>query len=224
MDSKGYWEAVYRSKRFADVSWFQATPTISLELIGRAAPDSSARIIDVGGGASTLVDGLLERGYKDLTVLDVSDTALAKARGRLGDAASRVRWLSADALTVELPGAQYDLWHDRAVFHFLIDVVDRNAYITQVRRALRQGGYVLIATFAEDGPTTCSGLPVARYSADALHAEFDGGFEFVESVREQHRTPSGSLQSFVYCLCRFHEVRLKPDTTDERALAARNVR
>ena len=208
MDSKGHWETVYRTKRVDDVSWFQATPSISLELIGRVAPEASARIIDVGGGASTLVDGLLKRGYRDVTVLDVSDTALAKARARLGDAASRVRWLSADALTVELPDAHYDFWHDRAVFHFLIDRVDRDAYITQVRRAVRAGGYVLIATFAEDGPTTCSGLPVARYSAEALRAEFDGGFEFVESVREQHHTPSGSLQPFVYCLCRLgHCVR-----------------
>jgi ubiquinone/menaquinone biosynthesis C-methylase UbiE len=203
MDSKGHWESVYRTKRVDEVSWFQSTPSVSLELIGRAVPDPSARIIDVGGGASTLVDGLLQHGYADVTVLDVSDTALAKARARLGDSASRVRWLSADALTVELPDAQYDLWHDRAVFHFLVDSVDRDAYINQVRRAVRPGGHVLIATFAEDGPTTCSGLPVARYSADKLHAEFDGGFEFVESVREQHRTPSGSLQSFVYCLCRY---------------------
>jgi len=200
LDSKGHWEAVYRTKRVDDVSWFQATPSISLELIGRVAPGPSARIIDVGGGASTLVDSLLERGYRDITVLDVSDTALAKVRARLGDDASRVRWLSSDALTVELPDARYDVWHDRAVFHFLIDSVDRDAYMTQVRRAVRPGGHVLIATFAEDGPTTCSGLPVARYSAEALRAEFGGGFEFVESVREQHRTPSGSLQPFVYCL------------------------
>jgi ubiquinone/menaquinone biosynthesis C-methylase UbiE len=224
MDSKAHWEAVYRTKRVDDVSWFQATPSISLELIGRATPGRSARIIDVGGGASTLVDGLLERGYSDVTVLDVSDTALAKVRARLGDAASRVRWLAADALTVELPDAHYDLWHDRAVFHFLIDRVDRDAYMTQVRRAVRRDGYVLIATFAEDGPTTCSGLPVARYSAEALLAEFAGGFELIESVRERHRTPSGSLQSFVYCLCRFHEVPLKPDTTDRRASAMRSVR
>jgi len=189
-----------RAKRVDDVSWFQATPSISLELIGRAAPNVSARVIDVGGGASTLVDGLLERGYTDITVLDVSDTALAKVRARLGDAASRVRWLSSDALTVELPDAHYDVWHDRAVFHFLIDRVDRDTYMTQVRRAVRPGGYVLIATFAEDGPMTCSGLPVARYSAESLRAEFDGGFELVENVHEQHRTPSGSLQPFVYCL------------------------
>jgi SAM-dependent methyltransferase len=202
-DRKTHWETVYRTKRPTEVSWYQPQATRSLELIRLAVPDAAARIIDVGGGASTLVDGLLQAGYSNLSVLDVSATALAEARARLGDAASRVRWLEGDILSAELPEAIYDLWHDRAVFHFLTDSPDRTAYVAQVRRAVRPGGYVLVATFADDGPLKCSGLPVARYSVDTLHQEFDGGFELVESVREQHVTPSGSTQSFLYCLCRF---------------------
>jgi SAM-dependent methyltransferase len=200
---KTHWETVYRTKRPNEVSWYQAEPTRSLELIRRAVPDPSARIIDVGGGASTLVDGLLHAGYSNLSVLDLSATALAEARRRLGDSATRVHWLEDDVLSAALPEAAYDLWHDRAVFHFLTDASDRAAYVTQVRRAVRPGGHVLIATFAEDGPLKCSGLPVARYSAETLHREFDGGFELVDSARELHVTPGGSTQSFQYCLCRF---------------------
>jgi SAM-dependent methyltransferase len=203
MNPKAHWEALYRTKRPEEVSWFQREPTLSLDLIRRAVPDLSARVIDVGGGASTLVDGLLRAGYANVTVLDLSAAALAQARARLGDAASRARWLEADVLSAELPDAGSDLWHDRAVFHFLTAPEDREAYIAQVRRAVRPGGHVLLATFAEDGPTRCSGLPVMRYSADALHQEFDGGFELLESVRERHITPAGTPQSFVYCLCRF---------------------
>ena len=202
-DQKTHWENVYRTKRPHEVSWYQREPSLSLKLIGRAVPAPSARIIDVGGGASTLVDGLLHAGYSNLTVLDLSATALAESRRRLGDSAARVQWLEDDVLTATLPEAAYDLWHDRAVFHFLTNAADRAAYVAQVRRAVRPGGHVLVATFAEDGPSTCSGLPVARYSSETLHHEFGGGFEFVESVGEQHVTPGGSTQSFLYCLCRF---------------------
>jgi ubiquinone/menaquinone biosynthesis C-methylase UbiE len=202
MDMKGHWETVYRTKRADEVSWFQQEPTISLDLIRRAAPATSARIIDVGGGASTLVDGLSGVGYSDLTVLDLSRTALQEARNRLRDTASRVRWVEADVLTTSLPETAFDLWHDRAVFHFLTTAAERETYIAQVRRAVRPGGYVLIATFAEDGPMKCSGLSVVRYSADALHDEFGRAFQLVESIRETHVTPSGTRQSFVYCLCR----------------------
>jgi ubiquinone/menaquinone biosynthesis C-methylase UbiE len=199
-DQKAHWETVYRTKRAEEVSWFQREPTISLDLISRAAPETSARIIDVGGGASRLVDGLSHLGYSDVTVLDLSPTALAQARARLGDAATRVRWLEADVLDARLPEAEFDLWHDRAVFHFLTSPGDRDAYREQVRRATRPGGHVLVATFAEDGPTKCSGLPVARYSAEALHNEFGSAFQLIESIREPHVTPAGTLQSFVYCL------------------------
>ena len=202
-DQKTHWENVYRTKRPNEVSWYQREPSLSLELIARAVPAPSARIIDVGGGASTLVDGLLHAGYSNLSVLDLSATALAEARQRLGDLASRVQWLEADVLSATLPETAFDLWHDRAVFHFLTNPADRAAYVAQVRRAVRPGGHVLVATFAEDGPQKCSGLPVARYSAEALHHEFDGGFELIDSARELHVTPGGFTQSFQYCLCRF---------------------
>ena len=202
-DPKSHWETVYRTKRPTEVSWYQPEATLSLALIRRAVPDLSARVIDVGGGASTLVDGLLHAGYSNLSVLDLSATALDEARRRLGDATSRVQWLEADVLSAALPEAAFDLWHDRAVFHFLTNASDRAAYLAQVRRAVRPGGHVLIATFAEDGPLKCSGLPVARYSAEALHHEFDGGFELIDRARELHVTPGGVTQSFQYCLCRF---------------------
>jgi ubiquinone/menaquinone biosynthesis C-methylase UbiE len=208
-DQKAHWETVYRTKRADELSWFQREPAISLALIRRAAPETSARIIDVGGGASRLVDELFRAGYSDVTVLDLSSTALSQARARLGGAAARVHWLEADVLNARLPEAGFDLWHDRAVFHFLTSPSDRDAYLAQVRRAVRSGGHVLVATFAEDGPTKCSGLPVARYSADALRDELGRAFQLVDSTREQHVTPSGTRQSFVYCLCRF--VPMDPD-------------
>jgi len=201
-DAKAHWEHVYQTRRVDEVSWFQRQASVSLELIRRAAADPAARIIDVGGGASTLVDGLLNAGYSNVTVLDISTTALSEARTRLGEAASRVQWMEADVLTAALPEPQFDLWHDRAVFHFLTQENDRAAYINQVRRAVRPGGHVLVATFAEDGPTSCSGLKVARYSAAALHDTFGPQFQLVTSVREEHLTPGGARQSFVYCLCR----------------------
>jgi ubiquinone/menaquinone biosynthesis C-methylase UbiE len=203
MDAKTHWQHVYRTKRADEVSWFQREPTVSTELIRRAAPETTARIVDVGGGASTLVDSLLRHGYSELTVLDLSSAALAQARERLGAAGPAVTWQEADVLTVELPAAAFDVWHDRAVFHFLTEPADRSAYVAQVRRALRPGGHLLVATFAEDGPVKCSGLSVARYSAQTLGDEFGTPFRLVESVREQHVTPSGTTQSFVYCLCRF---------------------
>lgn len=203
MDQKSHWETVYRTKRADELSWFQQEPTLSLDLIRRAVPDTSAHVIDIGGGVSTLVDGLLRAGYSNVSVLDLSVTALAQTRARLGDAAWRARWLEADVLTAALPEARVDLWHDRAVFHFLTKADDRHAYIAQVRRAVRHGGYVLIATFADDGPTKCSGLSVARYSAQTLHGAFGEPFQLLKTVREQHVTPAGTRQSFVYCVCRF---------------------
>jgi SAM-dependent methyltransferase len=202
MDTAAHWESVYRLKRPEEVSWFQREPSVSIRLIRHAAPHPTAAILDVGGGASRLVDHLLLAGYSDVSVLDVSATALAEARTRLGKAASRVRWLKADMLNVSLAPRSVDVWHDRAVFHFLTEASQRAAYVEQVRRAVRPGGHVIVATFAEDGPQTCSGLSVDRYSPETLHAEFDDGFELVDAVREQHITPAGVTQSFVYCLCR----------------------
>lgn len=161
-----------------------------------------AAILDVGGGASTLVDGLLDAGYRDLTVLDIAPTALRQARDRLGTRADRVKWVEADVLTAGLPPASIDLWHDRAVFHFLADADARAAYVHQVRRALRPGGCTIIATFAEDGPTRCSGLDVVRYSAEELHTSFGADFRLLDTRPERHRTPSGVEQSFRYCVFR----------------------
>ena len=201
MDSRAHWESVYQSRRTDQVSWFQRQPTVSRDLIVKAAPDRAARIIDVGGGASTLVDVLRVAGYSNITVMDLSATALAIARKRVGVEAGPVTWIDADVLEANLPEAGFDLWHDRAVFHFLTDPAERAAYVAQVRRAVRPGGHLVVATFADDGPVRCSGLPVARYSAAALHDQFGDSFRLLESVREEHVTPAGGRQAFTYCLC-----------------------
>ena len=202
MDPKTHWEHVYRTRLPTEVSWYQPHAVRSLEIIRRASPPPGGPIIDVGGGASTLVDGLLDAGYRDMTVLDLSATALAKARARLAARAARVEWVEADVLDVPLPAARYHVWHDRAVFHFLTLPGDRARYVAQVRRAVRPGGVVLVATFADDGPPRCSGLGVARYSAVTLHAAFGPAFQLLMSEREEHLTPAGARQAFVYCLCR----------------------
>jgi len=202
MDPREHWQQVYASKRPTEVSWYQPTADCSLRMIRRVARSRDARVIDVGGGASTLVDDLLEAGYTEPTVLDVSSAALAAARARLGARASRARWLEADILSTELPSAAYDVWHDRAVFHFLTVEAERQRYVEQVHAAVRLGGHVLVATFAQDGPRRCSGLDVVRYAPGELHAEFGSDFELLASEREDHQTPWGAHQAFVYCLCR----------------------
>lgn len=203
MDLRSYWDEVYRTKGPERVSWFQAEARLSRMLIERSAPDRGARIIDIGGGASTLVAGLLDAGYGHLTVVDLSSTALALAQQRLGRDADRVTWIAGDVLALDVPPAAFDLWHDRAVFHFLTEAEDRTRYVAQVRRTVAPGGHLLVATFADDGPTRCSGLAVARYSPAALHAEFGPDFHLLASERELHATPTGSQQAFTYCLCRF---------------------
>lgn len=203
MDRRAHWERVYAEKAPDQVSWFQAEARLSLDLITRHAP-SGAAIADIGGGASRLVDGLLAAGQGHVQVLDLSAAALDAAQARLGPAAAQARWIVADVLTHEFAPASLDVWHDRAVFHFLTDPADRARYVAQVRHAVRPGGLVLVATFAEDGPLKCSGLEVARYSPDALHAQFGADFRVLESHREEHRTPGGAVQRFTYCLCR-HE-------------------
>jgi ubiquinone/menaquinone biosynthesis C-methylase UbiE len=201
VETKAHWEQVYREKQADELSWFQAEARLSLFLIQEAVPELESTIIDVGGGASTLADGLVAAGYRHMTVLDVSGEALRVSQERLDDRAVMVEWIEADLLTTTLPEAAYDLWHDRAVFHFLTSEDDRRQYVRQARHAVRDNGYVLVATFAEDGPTKCSGLDVVRYSPEALQSEFGGDFRVVKSAKEEHKTPRGATQSFTYCLC-----------------------
>jgi len=202
MEPKNHWEQVYSTKAADHVSWYQEHAEQSLRLIRATGVPKYASIIDVGGGASTLVDDLIKGGYHALTVLDLSGAALSAAKKRLGSYADKVRWLEADIRNVELPPHAYDVWHDRAVFHFLTSPEDRHAYVATVLRAVKPGGHVIVATFAEDGPTQCSGLPVMRYSASELHAEFGAPFTLIRHEKEEHQTPSGTVQRFVYCYCR----------------------
>ncbi|MGZ4777601.1 MAG: class I SAM-dependent methyltransferase [Thermoanaerobaculia bacterium] len=201
MTPKEHWETIYASTAPDQVGWFQPRPTVSLDLIRRIAPGADAAIIDVGGGASTLVDALLSLGYTRVTVSDIAAGGLRHAQLRLGAAAGSVAWRCADVLEDELPAASFDVWHDRAVFHFLTSTADRARYVAQVARAVRPNGHVIIGTFADDGPRRCSGLDVVRYSAAELHAQFGRHFELIEKIREEHVTPGGSRQSFQYCLC-----------------------
>jgi SAM-dependent methyltransferase len=202
MPSKNHWDRVYATKSPQGVSWYQPHADQSVRLIRQTGLPLSASIIDVGGGASTLVDDLLQAGYRHLTVLDLSGAALAAAQARLGDAARQVTWLEADVTRVTLPAQAFDLWHDRAVFHFLTGEREREAYVAAVMHAVKPGGHVIVATFAEDGPLQCSGLPVVRYSPQGLHAEFGNPFTLLKHEREEHHTPSGSVQKFIYCYCR----------------------
>jgi 2-polyprenyl-3-methyl-5-hydroxy-6-metoxy-1,4-benzoquinol methylase len=197
-----HWDKVYTTKAPEAVSWYQPHLARSLELISRAAPNVSATIIDVGGGESTLVDDLLARGYGNVTVLDVSPTAIKASKRRLGPVAQRVAWLTADITKVVLPGQHYDVWHDRAVFHFLTGAAQRAAYVRQVKHSVKSRGHVIVATFGPEGPTKCSGLDVVRYDADSLHGEFGPQFRLVEHAIEMHRTPSGATQQFLYCFCK----------------------
>lgn len=202
MKIKEYWENVYLTKSPDKVSWFQEHAEQSLRLIENTKLPLSASIIDVGGGASTLVDDLVLKGYSSITVLDLSTTAMLSAKERLKSNAAKVNWVEADILEAALPIAAYDLWHDRAVFHFLTKQEQRNAYILAVERSVKPGGHIIIATFAEDGPTQCSGLPVNRYTAEQLHSEFGSAFKFIKQEKEGHSTPFGTLQKFIYCYCR----------------------
>lgn len=202
MQSKEHWDQVYSTNAEHSVSWFQDHARQSIELIGSTGIAKSAKIIDVGGGASTLVDDLIAEGHAHISVLDLSEAALAASRSRLGARASSVIWMVGDITKVELPLHEFDVWHDRAVFHFLTTPEEREAYVHAVLRAVKPGGHVIVATFAEDGPEKCSGLPVVRYSADGLHAEFGTPFTLLQQELEEHQTPFGTIQKFIYCLCR----------------------
>jgi len=199
MSTKTHWESVYSSKTPDQVGWFELHLRASLELISKTGISKAARIIDVGGGASTLVDDLLSEGFERLTVLDVSRIALALVRSRVGKDASKVQWLEGDIRSMDLPSAHYDLWHDRAAFHFLTNAKDRTIYTEKMRSALKPSGHIIIGTFSLEAPPICSGLDVERYSPEQLHKELGADLQFREHRYERHLTPTGVEQMYIYC-------------------------
>jgi len=199
MNRKSHWDSIYAGKKPDEVSWYQTHLEKSLQLIMATGAGKSAPIIDLGGGASTLVDDLLAAGYTNLTVLDISAAAIRAAQERLGENGKRVNWLVADVTQVSLPPAHFDIWHDRAVFHFLTDAEDRRRYVRTVDQAVRPGGHVIVATFGPRGPLKCSGLDIVRYTPEQLHEQFGGDYELHCSITEDHVTPAGKHQDFLYC-------------------------
>jgi len=194
---KAHWENVYTTKESVSVSWYQPVPSKSLQLIRSTGVSPRAAILDVGGGASTLVDHLLEAGYQDVSILDIASSAFTQARARLGTIANEVNWIKSDVTEFE-PSRCYAIWHDRAVFHFLTDAADRERYLDVLRKSLQSKGHFLLATFGEAGPTRCSGLEVQRYSIDMLKALFEREFRLCAYELEEHRTPKGAAQEFLY--------------------------
>jgi SAM-dependent methyltransferase len=207
MRAREHWDSVYERRDPRQVSWYRPHLEQSLRFIEAAGLGASAAVLDVGGGASTLVDDLLDRGYQDVTVLDVSEKALATAQTRLGARATGVHWLVGDITEIALAPASCDFWHDRAVFHFLLERDDRRRYVEAIGKALKPGGHLLLATFGPEGPTKCSGLDVVRYGPAALMLELGDAFQEVESLTEIHATPSGAPQQFTYCYCRHRDTR-----------------
>lgn len=202
MDPTDHWERVYQTKSPNQVSWYRRHLDVSLDLITKTVSNRDARIVDVGGGEATLVDDLLATGYRHVAVLDLSETALEVTKERLGELAASVSCLQGDVTTYPFEANVYDLWHDRAVFHFLTEPSQRQAYVRQVARAVKAGGHVIVATFGPEGPKECSGLEIVRYDVDSLHQQFGPGFHLVDHQVEEHVTPAGARQQFVYCLCR----------------------
>ncbi len=197
--AREHWDHIHSTKAPGQVSWYAPHLRVSLDFIERGSLPRTAAILDVGGGQCTLVDDLLARGYDDISVLDVSETAIDASRKRLGDAAARVQWIPGNIVTARLEPCRFDLWHDRAVFHFLTAPEDRAAYVRQLRGCLRPGGHAILATFGPEGPTRCSGLPAVRYDAARLQRELGEGFQLVQAVIDLHQTPSGATQQFLYC-------------------------
>ncbi len=196
-DKKAHWQNVYEQKAVTEVSWFENKPTISLDLIAQCGLSSSAPIIDVGGGASTLVDQLIEQGHTNLTVLDISGAALESTQDRLGKKADAVNWVESDVTTFS-PEHQFIVWHDRALFHFLTDKEDRRRYVSVLKDALQVGGYLILASFAVGGPEKCSGLPIVQYDAQKLRSELGSDFKLIEVRAAEHTTPAQRVQKFAY--------------------------
>lgn len=199
MSNQAYWQDIYHTKATDRVSWYQPTAGPSLRRILRTQIGLDEAVIDVGGGASVLVDALVDHGFTDVSVLDLSSAALEVSQARLGERAAAVRWIQASVLQTDWHTHNVSVWHDRAVFHFMVTSQQRREYGHSMAKAVRLGGHAIVATFAEDGPAQCSGLPVVRYTAEALAAEFSPLFEMVSSDTEMHTTPGGSLQSFTVC-------------------------
>lgn len=202
MNTTKHWETVYQTKNSAQVSWYTPHLETSLQLIKRLAPNPDTAILDVGSGASTLPDDLLAAGYSTLSMLDISAQALEIAQARLDTQAERVQWLVGDVLALEFAEQAYDVWHDRAVFHFLTEKSQRECYVQQVLKAVKPHGHVIMATFGAEGPKQCSGLEVMRYDSHGLHGEFGSTFRLLDSLTVDHQTPSGITQQFLYCYCR----------------------
>jgi SAM-dependent methyltransferase len=202
MNNKEHWEKVYGTYAQDAVSWYAPHLETSLNLIHQAAADKDAAIIDIGGGEATLVDDLLFDGYLDISILDISQHAIDVARGRIGEKANKVHWYCADITQATLPQNYFDIWHDRAVFHFLTEDTQRVRYVEQVMRSVKHGGHVIMATFGPEGPEQCSGLDVVRYDAEHLHGQFGKAFKLINSSTETHQTPMGTTQQFLYCFCR----------------------
>jgi len=199
MDYQKHWSGIYKTKAVNDVSWYQVRPERSLDYIQKTGIGLDEPIVDVGAGASTLVDYLVAAHYRDITLLDISAEALAVTRDRLAESDAHLDWIVGDITTVDLPKEHFALWHDRAVFHFLIDPAQQQRYVEQVVHSLKPNGHLIIVTFALDGPQQCSGLDVAQYDAESLHRAFGSHFRLIDSSNETHITPWGSEQRFVYC-------------------------
>lgn len=205
MNRKTHWENVYQTKEVDQVSWYREHLENSLQMILNTNVGKDAAIIDVGGGSSTLVDDLMRHGFADISVLDISAKALENSKKRLGRKADLVNWIEADITQVSLPENHYDVWHDRAVFHFLTDEKERRKYVESVKKSLKIGGHIIVASFGLKGPKKCSGLDVVQYSPDSMHDEFGKSFELVNSLKETHQTPFQTTQEFIYCYCRLTE-------------------
>ncbi|MGK7392259.1 MAG: class I SAM-dependent methyltransferase [Candidatus Cyclobacteriaceae bacterium M2_1C_046] len=193
-----HWENIYRTKELNDVSWYQPTPITSLNYIQELNISKTAKIIDIGGGDSLFADHLIEFGYQDITVLDISAEALERAKKRLGSNASKVKWIASDIVDFT-PTEEYDLWHDRATFHFLVKEDEIKKYVETVNKAIKSGGYLILGTFSEQGPEKCSGLNIKQYSEGSMNSRFDEAFEKLKCKKSDHKTPSGSIQNFIFC-------------------------
>jgi 2-polyprenyl-3-methyl-5-hydroxy-6-metoxy-1,4-benzoquinol methylase len=198
MTKKEHWEKVYASKNFTEVSWFQEVPITSIEFLQNAKIAKTAKIIDIGGGESNFVNHLLSAGYEDITVLDISETAIAKKKAELGEAAQKVKWIVSDVVDFQ-PTECYDFWHDRATFHFLTVEEDIEKYLTTIKNNVNPNGTLVVGTFSEQGPTKCSGLEIKQYSETSLSAKITRFFEKIRCITTEHATPFGTLQDFLFC-------------------------